>query len=578
MLNRFSLKIKLLFLCVMMAIVNVVIGTTGKMTLTNVTEPYTWLSQQTYPKMLLANELYSEIRNYRLYLRTLGGAEKANSEKVIKKIGDIEKKYDEFKDNLYKLQLLGDQKEIAQQLDQKWDKFKVYGHQVVQAYNENKTQELQKLYESEHVLADDYRTSTDALLKSLTAAKDARLNLAETVAAKGNMTVIFMVVAGSLFSLIAGFFFSNSISQAFQKVVEGLTHGAEEVNLASEQIAEASTELSSASTEQAASLQETVAAVDQISSMVQKNSENANDSIGVASKSREMASKGKDVVSSMIQSMEDINTSTNEIMAQTEASNKEISEVINVINEIGNKTKVINDIVFQTKLLSFNASVEAARAGEHGKGFAVVAEEVGNLAQMSGNAAKEISSLLDGSIQKVEVIVNNSKTRVEQLVSVSRQKVDGGMDTARQCGEVLDEIVINVSELSNRVGEIAVASKEQSEGVQEISKAMAQLDQVTQQNATASESVSSLGEKLKAESSNVQSMVRLLISTVMGAGKNIEGRSSNQHAGSMTARETRKVIPLKPKENGVAPAATAKSRRPMAVGEFPGSDDPGFSV
>jgi methyl-accepting chemotaxis protein len=78
-------------------------------------------------------------------------------------------------------------------------------------------------------------------------------------------------------------------------------------------------------------------------------------------------------------------------MNQINYSNEQMSEIVKVIQEIETKTKVINDIVFQTKLLSFNASVEAARAGEQGKGFAVVAEEVGNLAQMSGNAAKEIS-------------------------------------------------------------------------------------------------------------------------------------------------------------------------------------------
>jgi methyl-accepting chemotaxis protein len=86
-------------------------------------------------------------------------------------------------------------------------------------------------------------------------------------------------------------------------------------------------------------------------------------------------------------------------------SNDEISSIVKVIAEIGDKTKVINDIVFQTKLLSFNASVEAARAGEQGKGFAVVAEEVGNLATMSGKAAEEISSMLGDSMGKVELIV-----------------------------------------------------------------------------------------------------------------------------------------------------------------------------
>ena len=79
-------------------------------------------------------------------------------------------------------------------------------------------------------------------------------------------------------------------------------------------------------------------------------------------------------------------------------------EILGYIKSIEEKTKVINDIVFQTKLLSFNASVEAARAGEQGKGFAVVAEEVGNLATMSGTSAEEISKLLESSISHIESI------------------------------------------------------------------------------------------------------------------------------------------------------------------------------
>lgn len=76
-------------------------------------------------------------------------------------------------------------------------------------------------------------------------------------------------------------------------------------------------------------------------------------------------------------------------------SNKKITEITKVISEVAAKTQVINEIVFKTKLLSFNASVEAARAGDQGRGFSVVAEEVGNLAKMSGDAAKEISNITE---------------------------------------------------------------------------------------------------------------------------------------------------------------------------------------
>jgi methyl-accepting chemotaxis protein len=218
----------------------------------------------------------------------------------------------------------------------------------------------------------------------------------------------------------------------------------------------------------------------------------------------------------MIQSMDAINASNNTIMQQVNRSNESMAGIVKVIEEIGSKTKVINDIVFQTKLLSFNASVEAARAGEHGKGFAVVAEEVGNLAQMSGNAAKEIGSMLEDSIQKVNQIVQETKASVEKLIAEGKETVESGSLVARQCGEVLEEIVHNVASVSSMAGEIASASQEQSRGISEITKAMGQLDQMTQQNAATSEECASAAEELSAQAESLKSSVGQLVQTING--------------------------------------------------------------
>jgi methyl-accepting chemotaxis protein len=235
----------------------------------------------------------------------------------------------------------------------------------------------------------------------------------------------------------------------------------------------------------------------------------------------------------MMKAIGDINTSNIGIMDQINMTNKEIENIVTIINEIGTKTKVINDIVFQTKLLSFNASVEAARAGEQGKGFAVVAEEVGNLAAMSGAAALEISNMLDGSIKTVESIVRESKEKIGKLVLVGKEKIDIGTKIARECEEVLSEIVASVASVSKIVSEISTASQEQAQGVHEITKAVAQLDQVTQQNtANSSESANAAGT-LSGQAEMLNSLVRQLVITVDGGQA-----SESQHKAATNVRQS----------------------------------------
>ncbi len=346
---------------------------------------------------------------------------------------------------------------------------------------------------------------------------DKKASEAKEMATNSSLMIGIIMVLGFFLAMTFGLMISSSLSSTLRKIAMQLSTGADEVASASHQVAASSEELSSSTNEQAASLQETVASVEEMSAMIGKNAENAKNSQGVSSSSQLAAEKGKSAVSDMIQAMDEINSSNLDIMRQVELSNGQISDIVKVIAEIGNKTKVINDIVFQTKLLSFNASVEAARAGEHGKGFAVVAEEVGNLAQMSGAAAKEISSMLDGSIKKVEEIVSETKNKVEHLIRNGKSKIEKGTDVAKRCSTVLDEMVVSVSEVNRMVGEIAIASQEQATGVQQINQAMGQLDQVTQQNASASQETANAAELLTNQSTQLHAIVSELVRTVEGS-------------------------------------------------------------
>lgn len=401
---------------------------------------------------------------------------------------------------------------------------------------------------------------------------------------KAAETVFYWTLGiGMLISMFVGTWFGISLSRRITLMTETLGKNSSELSEASAKVAVSSSKLSEGSTEQAAALQETVAAVDEISAMVDKNAEAANRSKEASALSRDAAMKGRQNVDSMIEAISEISHSNDDMSAQMDSSNAQLTEITKLISDIGNKTKVINEIVFQTKLLSFNASVEAARAGEYGKGFAVVAEEVGNLAQMSGNAAKEITTLLDESVQKVETIVNDSKTRVERLMSVSREKVKLGADTAKQCNESLEEILGQVSSVDTLVSEIAVASQEQATGIREIAKAVSQMEQVTQQNSGVAEESSAAAEQLSGQSVELKEMVQDLKRMVQGEGL-IESTEPSQvipisSAKSKVKKSWSKKEKSKPAE--VPQSHEQENHQPMmkkVSGDdyIPSSDDPGF--
>lgn len=333
---------------------------------------------------------------------------------------------------------------------------------------------------------------------------------------KNTRTTILLGLIPIVVALFIASLFLKKPLASLTNIAEVLSSVSGNVGKTSTKMSDNSSGLSQASVEQMAALQETAASLEEVGAMIKKTSDNAKATSDASAKSHSKANHGNEIVNKMIHSMDDINTSNKAVQEQMNKSNQEFGEIVNVIVEIEKKTKVINDIVFQTKLLSFNASVEAARAGEHGKGFSVVAEEIGNLATMSGVAATEISSMLDQSIKTVEKIVLNSKEKVEKLMVDGKMKVDYGTEVARDCGVILNEIVDNIKITSEMAGEISNASREQAEGVQEISKAMAQLDIVTQDNSKTSQDLSEIAGKLNDDSVTLEETVVDLIKTVNG--------------------------------------------------------------
>jgi len=243
-----------------------------------------------------------------------------------------------------------------------------------------------------------------------------------------------------------------------------VSEGAQQVARAASQMGAISQSLAQGASEQLVSLEQTSASAEKVNQMVQRNAKSSREAAEHTNDANRLLTGANQKLGQMLDSMRDISSSS-----------ERISKIIRVIDEIA----------FQTNILSLNAAVEAARAGEAGMGFAVVADEVRNLAQRCSQAAKDTSGLIEESIQHAKT----GKVRLDE-VAVSMRGVT--------------ESAVQVQRLSN---EVNAGSEEQARAIEQISRAILQIQQVTQQTAASAEEGASAGAQMSAEAEHLQSAV-----------------------------------------------------------------------
>lgn len=531
-----SLKVKLVILCLFMSLISVLVGVVGFWGLTLTSKYYSTVTDVSLPNVQSLARMATDYRGMRLRLLTitLPGLDKASLDDNIEKAFLLKKSFEANNEKYRSLPWQPGEEALYNDVYQVWIDFneKVFS-KVVGLYRqgtmEARNQVIAILLHEGVEIGKRFQASSDRLFNYHEEQAKINKQKAKDMADRAIFISVVFVVVGSVVGLLGGYRFASNVATIIRSVARDLAQGASQVGQASQNVAATSEELSASSSEQSAAVQQIAASIEEVSAMVTKNAEHAKRSQEASTLSGTATERGKQVVERLVQSMQEIGKCNQDINQQMEKSNQEIAEIVKVIEAIGQKTKIINDIVFQTKLLSFNASVEAARAGDRGKGFAVVAEEVGNLAQMSGNAAKEISGLLDESTQKVQQIVENTKRQVSTLMESAKQRVESGSTTATECAEVLQEVVIKVNEVREMAVEISSASTEQSRGVQEIASAMRQIEQVTQQNTSATQESAASAQELASQVESVKRMVQTLSNLVEGGRQETEVDFQPQH-------------------------------------------------
>jgi methyl-accepting chemotaxis protein len=271
----------------------------------------------------------------------------------------------------------------------------------------------------------------------------------------------------------------SDMQSSLATVVTNVRQGAEGVATASAEIAQGNHDLSARTEQQASALEQTAASMEELGSTVKQNADSARQANQLALNASTVAVQGGEVVAQVVDTMKGIN----------DASRK-ISDIISVID----------GIAFQTNILALNAAVEAARAGEQGRGFAVVASEVRSLAGRSAEAAKEIKSLINASVERVE----------QGTVLVDR------------AGTTMTEVVNSIRRVTDIMGEISAASNEQAMGVAQVGEAVTNMDQATQQNAA-------LVEEMAAAASSLKNQAQELVQTVAVFKMGSQGQMGQAH-------------------------------------------------
>ncbi|QKJ22332.1 MCP-domain signal transduction protein [Poseidonibacter lekithochrous] len=262
-------------------------------------------------------------------------------------------------------------------------------------------------------------------------------------------------IFGNLGSLASGI---KLVGNNTSEILAMIMNTGDSLNQNTNVLSSASNNLSASSNQQAASLEETAAALEEITANIRSNTQASERMAQLAQNVTKSAQSGQDLANKTANSMDEINTQ---------------------VSSINEAIEVIDQIAFQTNILSLNAAVEAATAGEAGKGFAVVAAEVRNLASRSAEAAKEIKDIVEAASMKA----NEGK-------KISDNMIEG-----------YKELNNNISDTTITIDEVANASREQEKGIIQINDAVNTLDQATQKNAQVANEISSMANNI-AEMSN----------------------------------------------------------------------------
>lgn len=354
---------------------------------------------------------------------------------------------------------------------------------------------------------------------------DELLEIARNIHLTATLGSLF--IAG--FVVLVAFLTHRGISTTLGGIAQRMADGSSSVATVAAQVSSSSQRQAEGASEQVASLEEISSSLEEVAGMTQRGAENAGQADEVMKKAADVVHRAEGSMQRLIESMGEISTASTETQ-----------KIV----------KTIDEIAFQTNLLALNAAVEAARAGEAGAGFAVVADEVRNLAMRAAEAARNTSTLIEGTVDKVQA--------GSELVS----------ETSGSFGEAAKSI----NQVSTLMAEIAGSTSEQATAISQVSTAVSQVDTVTHQNAATAEQSATASAQLSTQSEMmngaVRDLVRVIGGVAAGEGAAASGGAPSSEVNQRPRPPSRSLAPILAKRQDPAPAAlpTPVKAKPAAAG------------
>jgi methyl-accepting chemotaxis protein len=289
---------------------------------------------------------------------------------------------------------------------------------------------------------------------------------------------------------------ANRTVRQLKQVIGEISSASESIHVAASEIAAGNLDLSSRTEEQAASLEETAASMEQQTATVRETAANVREADHLAQGVATIASRAASEVTTVVANMSEI-----------AASSERIAGI----------SSLIDGIAFQTNILALNAAVEAARAGVEGRGFAVVAAEIRTLAQRSGEAAKQIKSLIEEETAHVQ----------------------SGCASATGAEQAMVEVAQAIGRVTELLAEMNLAAGQQAEGIDQVNTAISQMDQVTQQNAALVEEAAAASQSLREQADGLKASIAVFAAdacTIVAAAPTVLPGSGQRPKGAPSPR------------------------------------------